>query len=111
MMKTSIKRLAERTDIPIENGRFIAENYRAVAALIDAPPHTVMHGDAHPGNMYFRRGGGTTGLAGGAARAPVARTRLQPDHQPHAGTPPHHSTRPAQSLTDGAGGGLRAGAG
>lgn len=56
LMKTSMKRLAERSTIPVENGRFIAENYRAVAALIDAPPHTVMHGDAHPGNVYFRDG-------------------------------------------------------
>jgi hypothetical protein len=56
LMKTSIKRLAERTTIPVGNGRFIADNYRAVAALIDTPPHTVMHGDAHPGNMYFRDG-------------------------------------------------------
>ncbi len=64
LMNTSIKRLAERTsfpvDIPIEKGRFIADNYRAVAALIDRPPHTVMHGDAHPGNMYFH--GGKAGL-------------------------------------------------
>ncbi len=56
LMTTSMKRLAERTSIPVENGRFIAENYRAVAAVIDTPPHTVMHGDAHPGNMYFRDG-------------------------------------------------------
>src|SRR4029077_2675645 len=56
LMSTSIKRLAGRTTIPIENGRFIAENYRAVATLIDAPPHTVMHGDAHPVNVYFRDG-------------------------------------------------------
>ncbi len=60
LMKTSMKRLAERTtipvDFPVNKGRFIADNYRAVAALIDAPPHTVMHGDAHPGNMYFRDG-------------------------------------------------------
>ncbi len=56
LMRTSMKRLAERTDIPVQNGRFIADNYLAVAALIDAPPHTVMHGDAHPGNMYFRDG-------------------------------------------------------
>lgn len=56
LMNTSIKRLAERTDIPVENGRFIADNYRAVAALIDTAPHTVMHGDAHPGNVYFRDG-------------------------------------------------------
>jgi Ser/Thr protein kinase RdoA (MazF antagonist) len=56
LMNTSIKRLAERTSIPVDNGRFIADNYRAVAAVIDSPPHTVMHGDAHPGNMYFRDG-------------------------------------------------------
>lgn len=60
LMHTSIKRLAERTTIPVEKGRFIADNYRAVAALIDTPPHTVMHGDAHPGNMYFQ--GGKAGL-------------------------------------------------
>lgn len=57
LMNASIKRLAERTTIPVETGRYIADNYRAVAALIDTPPHTVMHGDAHPGNMYFRDGG------------------------------------------------------
>ncbi len=60
LMKTSMKRLAEHTTtpsgIPVEKGRFIADNYRAVAALIDTPPHTVMHGDAHPGNTYFRDG-------------------------------------------------------
>jgi len=64
LMHASIKRLAERTtipvDIPIDRGSFIADNYRAVAALIDTPPHTVMHGDAHPGNMYFY--GGKAGL-------------------------------------------------
>ncbi|SPM36467.1 phosphotransferase [Mycobacterium rhizamassiliense] len=56
LMKTSMKRLAERTAIPVDNGRFIADNYRAVAAVIDAAPNTVMHGDAHPGNVYFRDG-------------------------------------------------------
>ncbi|MEE6139221.1 phosphotransferase [Mycobacterium sp. 050128] len=56
LMTTSMKRLSGRTSIPVENGRFIAENYRAVAAVIDTAPHTVMHGDAHPGNMYFRDG-------------------------------------------------------
>lgn len=63
LMHTSIKRVAERTssvDVPVDAGTFIADNYRAVAALIDAPPHTVMHGDAHPGNMYFH--GGKAGL-------------------------------------------------
>ena len=40
----------------MERGRFIAEHYGAVARLIDEPPHTVLHGDAHPGNVYFRNG-------------------------------------------------------
>lgn len=56
LLKLSAKRLAERTSIPVGNGRFIDENYRAVAQLTDHPPHTVMHGDAHPGNVYFRNG-------------------------------------------------------
>ena len=56
LLKISLRRLADRTDIPVGNGRFIAENYGAVARLIDTPPHTVMHGDAHPGNVYFRDG-------------------------------------------------------
>lgn len=60
LLTMSAKRLAERTTLPIEDGRFIIDNYRAVARLIDAGPQTVMHGDAHPGNVYFR--GGETGL-------------------------------------------------
>jgi Phosphotransferase enzyme family len=56
LLKASARRVADRTSIPVESGRFIDENYRAVAQLIDAPPHTVMHGDAHPGNVYFRNG-------------------------------------------------------
>jgi hypothetical protein len=48
LLKTSARRIAEKTDIPVEKGRFIDDNYRAVARVIDAPPHTVMHGDAHP---------------------------------------------------------------
>ncbi|VEG53692.1 phosphotransferase family protein [Mycolicibacterium aurum] len=56
LLRMSSQRLAERTDLPLERGRFIDQNYRAAAALIDRPPHTVMHGDAHPGNLYFREG-------------------------------------------------------
>ena len=57
VLKTSLRRLADRSPIfRSTKGRFIAENYGAVARLIDAPPHTVMHGDAHPGNVYFRNG-------------------------------------------------------
>jgi aminoglycoside phosphotransferase (APT) family kinase protein len=57
LLNMSAKRLAEHTALPIEGGRFIIDNYRAVARLIDAGPQTVMHGDAHPGNVYFRGGG------------------------------------------------------
>ena len=56
LANTSVKKLARRTDIPVENGRFIINNYRAAAALIDQAPGTIMHGDAHPGNVYFRNG-------------------------------------------------------
>lgn len=56
LLKTSSRRLAERTDIPVATGRFIDENYRAVAVATDTGQHTVMHGDAHPGNVYFRNG-------------------------------------------------------
>jgi Ser/Thr protein kinase RdoA (MazF antagonist) len=56
LLNTSARRLAERTAIPVEDGRFIIDNYRAVAKVIDRQPNTVMHGDAHPGNVYFRNG-------------------------------------------------------
>lgn len=56
LLKTSSRRIAEKTDIPVAHGRFIDDNYRAVAALIDERPNTVTHGDAHPGNVYFRNG-------------------------------------------------------
>jgi hypothetical protein len=56
LLAASARRLSDRTDVPVDIGRYIDDNYRAVAQLIDAPPHTVMHGDAHPGNVYFRNG-------------------------------------------------------
>ena len=56
LMRLSAKRLAEKTSIPIEDGRFVIENYPAAVRLIDASPHTVLHGDSHPGNVYFRNG-------------------------------------------------------
>jgi len=56
LLKLSARRMRERSDLPLDRGRFIDDNYRAVAALVDRPPHTVMHGDAHPGNLYFRAG-------------------------------------------------------
>lgn len=56
LLRTSSQRLERRTELPLDRGRFINEHYRALAALIDRGPHTVMHGDAHPGNLYFRDG-------------------------------------------------------
>lgn len=56
LLKASTRKLADRTDLPVGAGRFIDENYRAIARLTDEGPHTVMHGDAHPGNVYFRNG-------------------------------------------------------
>lgn len=56
LLRASSRRLADRTELPLERGRFINEHYRTLAALIDRGPHTVMHGDAHPGNLYFRDG-------------------------------------------------------
>ena len=56
LLNTSARRLAERTTIGVEDGRFIIDNYRTVAKIIDGQPNTVMHGDAHPGNVYFRNG-------------------------------------------------------
>ncbi|ORA37761.1 phosphotransferase [Mycobacterium aquaticum] len=56
LLKLSSRKLADRTDIDVASGRFIDEHYRAVARLLDRPPHTVTHGDAHPGNVYFRDG-------------------------------------------------------
>jgi hypothetical protein len=55
VMKLSIRRLEKRS-IPVGDGAYIAEHYPAVARRLDAPPHTVLHGDAHPGNLYFSDG-------------------------------------------------------
>ncbi len=56
LMKMSARKLADRTTIPIESGRFIWENLQAATEIVDAGTHTVLHGDAHPGNTYFREG-------------------------------------------------------
>ena len=56
LLRMSARRIAERTAIPVGVGRFIDDNYRAVAAVTDAGAHTLLHGDAHPGNVYFRNG-------------------------------------------------------
>jgi hypothetical protein len=56
LMRMSARKLADRTAIPIESGRFIWDNYQAANAVVDAGTHTVLHGDSHPGNTYFRDG-------------------------------------------------------
>lgn len=56
IMRMSAKRLADKTSIPIEEGRFVIEHYPAIVRHLDAAPHTVLHGDGHPGNVFFRNG-------------------------------------------------------
>ena len=54
LMRLSARRLADRTPIPVDAGRFIWENFQAATAVVDEGPHTVLHGDSHPGNTFFR---------------------------------------------------------
>ena len=56
IMRLSARRLAEKTTIPIEDGRFVIEHYPDVVRLLDTGPHTVLHGDSHPGNVFFHNG-------------------------------------------------------
>ena len=56
LMKTSARKLADRTTIAVESGRFLWEHFQAATELVDAGIHTVLHGDSHPGNTYFRDG-------------------------------------------------------
>jgi hypothetical protein len=56
LMRMSAGKLADRTTVSIESGRFLWENYQAATEIVDAGTHTVLHGDSHPGNTYFRDG-------------------------------------------------------
>lgn len=56
LLRLSARRLAANTMIPVEDGRFVIENYPDIVRLLDAGPHTVLHGDSHPGNVFFRNG-------------------------------------------------------
>lgn len=56
LMRMSARKLADRTTLPIDVGRFLWENYQAATEIVDAGTHTVLHGDSHPGNTYFRDG-------------------------------------------------------
>lgn len=55
VIKLASRRLATRTPIPAA-GRFVAGHFQAITDLIDTGEHTVLHGDAHPGNTFFRDG-------------------------------------------------------
>jgi Phosphotransferase enzyme family len=46
---------ADASLVPME-GRRILLHYRSIAAVLDAGPHTILHGDPHPGNCYFTDG-------------------------------------------------------
>ena len=71
LLKTSARRLAERTDIPVEKGRFIDENYRARGATHRrAAAHRHARRRAPRKRLFPQRRGGPAGLAGGAARPP-----------------------------------------
>ena len=56
VMKMSARRLAASTTIPVDHGRYIWENFARATAIVDSGPHTVLHGDSHPGNTYLRDG-------------------------------------------------------
>jgi aminoglycoside phosphotransferase (APT) family kinase protein len=56
IMRLSARRIEERTAILLEDGRFVVENCAAAVRLVDVGPHTVLHGDGHPGNVFFRNG-------------------------------------------------------
>lgn len=55
VMRLSARRLATHTPIPAA-GRFLAQHFQAISEVVDAGEHTVLHGDAHPGNTFFRDG-------------------------------------------------------
>jgi aminoglycoside phosphotransferase (APT) family kinase protein len=56
LMRMSARKLSERSTIPVHAGRFLWEHYQAATDIVDAGGHTVLHGDSHPGNTYFRDG-------------------------------------------------------
>jgi Phosphotransferase enzyme family len=56
IMRLSARRIAARSSISLEDGRFVVENCAEAVRLVDVAPHTVLHGDGHPGNMFFRDG-------------------------------------------------------
>jgi hypothetical protein len=58
LVTTVVQRLARRLasehgELVGPTGRAILARYPAIAVAIDAGPHTVLHGDPHPGNWYL----------------------------------------------------------
>ena len=56
LMRMSTQRLEGRAALAGGTGELIWKNYQAVTELVDRGTHTVLHGDSHPGNTYFRNG-------------------------------------------------------
>jgi len=54
VMKMSARKLAGRA--AVGDGQFLWDNLPRITEIVDAGPHTVLHGDAHPGNTFFRDG-------------------------------------------------------
>lgn len=63
------------------NARLLERQFRASATLAAQPPHTILHGDPHPGNTYV---------------LPTDRRLQVPRLRPG---PPRSATHPAQELT------------
>ncbi|BBY48335.1 phosphotransferase [Mycolicibacterium arabiense] len=56
LMKASARTLADRAGVPIDAGRWLWRNFQRATDVVDEGPHTVLHGDSHPGNTYVRDG-------------------------------------------------------
>jgi hypothetical protein len=56
LMKASARTLADRAGVPIDAGRWLWQHYQRATDVVDEGPHTVLHGDSHPGNTYVRDG-------------------------------------------------------
>ena len=104
LMTTSMKRLAERTTIPVETRSI---HRRELPRGRRGDRHSPAHGHARRRSsgqhVLPRRRAGTVGLAGGAPRTSFPRTGLHPDHQPHTGRPPYRRSASCSTSTGGAG--------
>ena len=89
LLNTSARRLADRTSILVEDGRYIIDNYRAVAQLIDKPTeHSHARRRASGQRLLPQRRSGIARLAGGSPRSPRTRIGVHADHQHDHCRPP-----------------------